>query len=399
MASANGGTAPDAGVGAGEAASPAAPSSAVALQTESPATASPRFHDLDALRAFAMLLGIVLHAGLFFIPGIWADPYSAEQYPDEATTFYSLVFFAIHGFRMPVFFLLSGFFTAMLWRKRGLRGLIAQRLKRIALPLAIGAFTVIPVTTWAFVWAFDLDEFSLLWWPFIWLSTFSHLWFLWSLLWLAAGFCAAAKLGVKFTRPYVWWLAIPLTCALQWLMVEPVFGPDTSDTLIPNPVVLSYYALFFAFGAFVYQQNVAVGRRWAVLLPPALTLVFFGGLTLMYDVDAAWAKPAAAVFQTVFAWLMCFGLMGLFRWIAGRERHWVRYVSDSSYWLYLWHLPLLVALYRLTLDWQLNIHLHFGLLCAAATAILLLTYHLGVRYTLIGTLLNGKRVRLGSRRV
>ncbi|MCY4598814.1 MAG: hypothetical protein OXF27_02710 [Acidobacteria bacterium] len=27
-----------------------------------------RFHDLDALRGFAMLLGILLHAGLFLVP-------------------------------------------------------------------------------------------------------------------------------------------------------------------------------------------------------------------------------------------------------------------------------------------------------------------------------------------
>ena len=44
-----------------------------------------------------------------------------------------LVFSAIHGFRMPVFFLLSGFFTAMLCQKRGLGGLLLHRAKRIAL--------------------------------------------------------------------------------------------------------------------------------------------------------------------------------------------------------------------------------------------------------------------------
>ena len=389
MAAANGAAIPPAADAGGESADVSAP---VAPRLVPTATASPRFHDLDALRAFAMLMGIVLHAGLFFIPGVWAEADAAENYPAEATTFYALLFFALHGFRMHVFFLLSGFFTAMLWQKRGLRGLIVQRLKRIALPLAIGAFTVIPVTTWAFMWAFDAEGFRLSWWPFIWLSTWSHLWFLWFLLWLAAAFCAAAKLGATFTRPYVWWLALPLTCALQWLMVEPVFGPDTSDGLIPNPVVLGYYALFFAFGAFLYQRNATASRWWTLLLLPALA-VFIGGLALMEGSDAAWAKPAWAVSQNAFAWLMCFGLMGLFRWLAARERRWVRYVSDSSYWLYLWHLPLIVVLYRLTLAWRLNIHLNFALLCAAATAVLLLTYQFGVRYTPIGTLLNGKRVR------
>lgn len=48
---------------------------------------------------------------------------------------------------MPLFFLISGFFTAMLWRKRGLRALLAHRFQRIFLPMILGLLTIIP-TTW-----------------------------------------------------------------------------------------------------------------------------------------------------------------------------------------------------------------------------------------------------------
>ena len=90
---------------------------------------------------------------------------------------------------------------------------------------------------------------------------------------------------------------------------------------------------------------------------------------------------------------MCFGLIGLFRWIAARERYWVRYVSDASYWLYLWHLPLVVVGFKLTQGWSISIHLKFALICVAVTAILLVVYQLGVRYTPVGAMLNGKRLR------
>ena len=33
---------------------------------------SKRWHDLDALRGFAMLLGIVLHAAMSFLGGVWS---------------------------------------------------------------------------------------------------------------------------------------------------------------------------------------------------------------------------------------------------------------------------------------------------------------------------------------
>ena len=48
---------------------------------------------------------------------------------------------------MPVFFLMSGFFTALLWRRRGLGALLNHRLRRVALPLLIGMFTIVPLTS------------------------------------------------------------------------------------------------------------------------------------------------------------------------------------------------------------------------------------------------------------
>lgn len=106
-------------------------------------SASSRRHDLDALRAFAMLLGIILHGIMSFIPGIgviWAVEDS------HASPWYGVLLSFIHGWRMPLFFLVSGFFTAMLWRKRGLRELISHRFKRIFIPMLLALFTIIPLT-------------------------------------------------------------------------------------------------------------------------------------------------------------------------------------------------------------------------------------------------------------
>jgi hypothetical protein len=55
-------------------------------------------------------------------------------------------------------------------------------------------------------------------------------------------------------------------------------------------------------------------------------------------------------------------------------------------------LPLIVFAQRQVLTWPINAHLKFLLICAAVTAILLATYQLGVRYTPVGTMLNGRRI-------
>lgn len=87
-----------------------------------------------------MLLGIVLHASLSFFPAPWWSVQDTRQ-----SEFFGVLHEAIHGFRMPLFFLISGFFTMMLYRKRGLKSLLANRAMRILVPCLIGLFTIIPV--------------------------------------------------------------------------------------------------------------------------------------------------------------------------------------------------------------------------------------------------------------
>ena len=65
------------------------------------------------------------------------------------------------------------------------------------------------------------------------------------------------------TKPPAWlvtspiryaWL-IPLTILPQSTMglLFPTFGPDTSAGLLPMPQILSYYAIFFFFGAIYFD--------------------------------------------------------------------------------------------------------------------------------------------------
>jgi len=493
----------------------------------------PRRHDLDALRGFAMVLGIGLHAALSFLPGFWPAQ-------DETASFegpYDEILHAVHGFRMALFFLLSGFFTAMLWRRRGLRSLLSHRVRRIALPLAIGMITIIPAVNAASNWAIDnqvadyIEESGDIWtavalgqeravealldrgvhvnarsedhqqtplhlaavfdeadiaklliergadpdimapdgtpmgfavyfgsegvtevlvangvadprmggeWEDLpswnagagllrdleseqglgltsWLSSFHHLWFLWFLLWLVAGFSLIALAVDRFGRGrdqparwtgWVMWALIPLTLLPQLAMGEgganPTFGPDTSTGLLPLPHVLGYYAVFFAFGALLYRRRsgkrmlvACIERWWMLLLPVALVVLYPAGLRFTFDVmDRSWR--IASIIQVAYAWAMIVGLMALFKALLAGERRGVRYLSDSAYWLYLAHVPLVVVAQSWIRHWNLPSGVKFVGLIVVVTALLLATYQLLVRYTPLGTLLNGKRIRPGA---
>ena len=492
-----------------------------------------------------MLLGIGLHASLSFFPAPWwvQDRTAGLEGP------YDEFLWAVHGFRMQVFFLMSGFFTAMLWRRRGLGPLLSHRLRRVALPLALGLATIVPLTNWVggvavesgaraaaaqgdiftAVFSGDVagveglldrgfdadmrtepDGWTLLhaaaftgdpgmvelllsrgaepapvasasegetplgvafhfgreeaagllveygggegppagvewsdipgWAVGAWengeegekgegdsttgldlseaVDSFHHLWFLYFLLWLVAGFAAAAWIvdrrgagradgdGAEWPRR-VMWLMIPLTFLPQMYMggggAFPVFGPDTYDGFLPlieSPHLLLYYAAFFSFGAMMYGRTGrsghlladTVGRRWWLILPVSIFIVLPFGLGFTFEPEM-FSWPIASALQVLYAWGMCFGLIGLFRALLPRERRGVRYLSDSSYWLYLAHLPLVVAAQMLVRDWPIPSGVKFLGVSAAVTLLLLASYQLFVRYTPIGALLNGKKTR------
>ena len=384
-----------------------------------------RLHHLDALRAGAMLLGIALHAMLAYagIPWVPQDPVSSDLL--------GLAFAAIHGFRMPLFFLISGYFTSLLWRRRGKRAMLRQRIARVAVPLGLCLFTILPLHWCAMWWASGGDAprwllaqaqaagpvAGLMVFPF-----FGHLWFLWFLCWLTLAFALLLPLAEWCTlhlpsgRPSKWrdlLLATPL--ALLWLVpltaltsipmygfgTQPGFGPETSAGILPMPHVFGYFAVFFGFGALaaaIPQAMHGLGRGWWLTLPVACLIFPYA---LGFSVQAAeltalvpnpgTRRIASLVGQSAYAWLASMGAMGLCGALIKRESLKVRWLADASYWMYLAHLPLVLALQTLLLPVALGPFGKFAVVFAATTAILLLAYQWVVRCSWLGRLLSGSK--------
>ena len=68
-----------------------------------------RLHALDAVRAFALLLGVVFHAGFSFIPGMIPGMWAMTD--TSPSTAISVLLFTSHIFRMSLFFFVAGFFA------------------------------------------------------------------------------------------------------------------------------------------------------------------------------------------------------------------------------------------------------------------------------------------------
>lgn len=514
-----------------------------------------RRSDLDALRSFAMALGIAVHASLAFYQTPW------PVHDTRPSGLLSLLFLAVHGFRMPLFFLLSGYFTMLVYRRRGLVSLLEQRFARVAVPLALAMATIGPLdamlerhairsarpgpviaemfagdanavrrrfaagadvegrdavfhrrmlswaacsnraeivaavldagadvnargglgdTTLHEAVAFGrddavaalldrgadprianrsgrmplamtllspalsaeyapllglppldadaiaqgrerirellgdvemtaggpLDRVVLAYWrwlgserlqlrfggkPFHLVDTniFDHLWFLWFLCWLVAAFAVLARCGLLPTGRYRWWL-VPLSLGPQLFMGQSMsgfFGPDTSLGLLPPPHLLVFYGCFYFFGVATFAaegMETQLGARWPLVLPVAAVLFVVGIATIGI-------RSADAVLQPAYAWTMTLGLIGLFHRFFPQPSGRIAWLADAAYWMYLVHVPLVLAAQIAIREWPLPGIVKFLLILVAVTAVLLVTYAWCVRPTIIGQVLNGPR--------
>jgi peptidoglycan/LPS O-acetylase OafA/YrhL len=74
-----------------------------------------------------------------------------------------------------------------------------------------------------------------------------------------------------------------------------------------------------------------------------------------------------------------------------RSNTWLKFCADSSYWVYLIHLPIILFLQTLLIPIALSVLGKLALVTLATWLFCLATYVVFVRYTPIGWILNGKR--------
>lgn len=380
-----------------------------------------RLHGLDGLRGAALLLGVVLHATLSFFPAqIWivAD--------DQKSVWASGLFFVIHLFRMGSFFLIAGLFAHMMLKRRGVTGFIKDRMVRIAGPLAAFWGPVLAGIVAVLIWNASLMGLTAADAPpppkYDWTNIpLTHLWFLWVLLWFYAALVIGQAVVARLDRtgrlgrgldrlaggliapwgPLV--LGAPLALALwfepNWIAF---FGIPTPDAgLVPETSALVGFGLAFGVGALLDRRRDLLKRMevWApVWLGLALgagttALMLSGGptpvLTPMTD-PASKAMTAAAFGVATYASM--FAVVGLaLRFWSGHSAL-RRYLADASYWIYILHLPLVMAAQVVVKDWPLVWPVKLAIVVVGVMAVCLASYELMVRHGFMGRWLNGRRV-------
>jgi glucans biosynthesis protein C len=249
----------------------------------------------------------------------------------------------------------------------------------------------------------------------------THLWFLYVLLFFYAGALALRglvrlidrheTLRLRAVDPIVRFitgpiaplaLAIPMALALfftpNWYAW---FGIPTPDHgLMPNATALICYGFAFGLGWLIHRQPDIFegwGRWWLAYVGPAagatIICLMMLGLTPNLDGPAAqdWRMAGYAALYAVACWAWTVAIIGFaVRHLAG-ESPARRYLADASYWIYIIHIPIVMALHTLLAPYAWPWFVKYPLVLAIAFAVMLVSYRWLVRYSFVGAILNGKR--------
>lgn len=365
---------------------------------------SGRRADLEALRAAAMLAVVGAHAVI---------PYASRQLPglpwcvaDRAPAVaFDPLFWWLVSWAMPAFFALAGYAGASVLARRGRRGFVHDRLRRIGRPFLLAIPLVLGPTffIWVYGWLISgrAGPFQVL------RLTFAdpeiranrygpaHLWFLEYLLPMLgllalAGPRAVANgpVGRAGTLRALAWVVTPLLATTLILHagrlvhgIDPVF--DMRNSFLIQPIRWLHHALFFAAGVLAYRHREShlfdTLRRWCRPLTALALLAFAVRFPLLArDLDAGGLSPvglwAEAVSGALVGWLSLAAALGLAGWWTQRhpEHPRLAWLARASFWVYLVHFPLVgliqADLHHAPLPPWLKAATAFGLTLALALA-------------------------------
>jgi glucans biosynthesis protein C len=364
-----------------------------------------------------MWLGIVLHVSLNHIVGESPAPWRDSK-PTLVADF--LIAF-IHAFRMPVFFVLAGFFVAMLISQWGYLGMLKHRLRRLALPFAVFwplVFPAMGVLVLVFVHqmvrgTFGLDASLMPRPPNGPLLNTMHMWFIYLLMWFCIVTAALAWLA-KFLPAVAilmlssalnrlattWWgvlvLALPLAAVGASYRAGLVMA---SGSFAPHVAEWVQSGVFYMVGLALYQcRDTALSflskNCWVYGLAGLATFLAWLAIFETTRIHPAVLPQPQAFMAYAYgctSWLWSFALIGGFIRYLPKQNSTLQYLADSSYWAYLVHMLGTIGFGALMFSWPLGALSKMGLNMLATTVFCLLTYQLFVRDRFIGRLLNGQK--------
>ena len=172
-----------------------------------------------------------------------------------------------------------------------------------------------------------------------------------------------------------------------------------STELHENPVASFAYFLF-GYGLYTRHDLIEMMKQYSHLylavgaIGFALYLYIAPQVTRIYT--SGQEDPGLGVLYVILkgtcAVTFSFGLIGLAEGKIRAKNDKIRLIADSSYWIYLIHLPIVTLISFAMFKSPLLAEIKFLIAVSGTSIISFVTYQLFVRKTFVGVLLNGRRL-------
>ena len=338
-----------------------------------PSEQNRRLYYLDNIKIFLIILVIVHHVGQAYGPtgGFW-------QYQSGLGESIPVLgrFFAVNaGFFMGFFFLVSGYFIPMSYDNSDGRGFLQKRLVRLGIPLLFGFLVMNPILMYFHYALYSGNEplsffqyyigvyFGLSGMPAGFIESigfpemnFGHLWFIQHLLvyaiiyWMLRKICKKPLLKQEnkaFSALHL--LIIFLVIAVSSLIVRIWYPIDYWTGLFGFfQVEIAHwpqYLVMFGLGIIAYRKNwlnTLKATTGYVSLAIGILMVAIVYVGTLNNFLARW--NVWAIYESLLAVVLIFGLLTLFRKKANRATPFLRTLSRSSYAAYIIHMPIVLAI-------------------------------------------------------
>jgi glucans biosynthesis protein C len=365
-----------------------------------------RLHELDWLRIIAIAILIGYHTGMIFVS--WGWHIQSEQ----TSRLFETVMAWLHYWRMPLLLFVSGAGSFFALRRRTAGGFLAERHRRLLVPLIFGMLMIVPpqiyferIDQYGSFLEFYPSVFELVPYPLGGSLSWHHLWFI---LYLLIYSIIALPLFLYLRSPRAdslfdqiarvaskrGGLAVFLLPIMVSQFALRPFFPHETHALVDDWAFFTLYFLFFLFG-FVCCRDLRLWellrakRRENLSLALLLMIPFYGGFF-----SPVWTKPieiAYAVSAVTMGWFWVLTAVGYGQVWLRRPARWLPWANEAIYPVYILHQTVIVMIGYFVLRQREGIYLNFLLIAGTAVAVTLIIYHLIVRPFALTRLLFGMK--------
>jgi glucan biosynthesis protein C len=379
--------------------------------------------DIDWLRVGATYLLFLFHVGKVFDPAPFYHVRNADL------SFTMLVVCGFIGlWHMPLFFLLAGWSAASSLDVRGTRGFVAERMRRLAIPLIAGCVLLGPVIKYlelrsgldlnhaalrvspalqdgfktiipnGLPTAKPFDEPFLTFLPTFFTQldrfTWAHLWFVAYLLTLTLvylpGFGLLLRRRDRVASVGSWVLYLPLVPLAVIQLTMRGRWPGIYN-LYNDWANIAYYSVFLVAGFLLACHPTlerAVEREWK----RSLVVASLATAVLFVAVLGVVQSPAVLLVGSAIAgWCFVVALLGIGKRFFTSTSPTLAYLSESAFPVYVLHQAGIVVPGYFIVRLPLGVPAKFGLLLAVSVAVTLAAYQWLVRPFAVSRFLLGMR--------